>query len=254
MIGRRRERRRARVRPVVLGREHEAMVEERIAATRRLVGRGDERLARRIGDAPGGYLLAHTPSVIVRHCEMLDPLPAAGETRVVVTPRPDAGTWDLDVATFDRPGLLAAFTGVLWRLGVDVAQAVLATWGDGAALQAFVVRADQPPDPIGLEAAFTGALGAPVRVTPVTRAQVVFDGSRSPVYTACEVTGPDEPGLLHAIASAMAAAGVDIHAARVSTVDGVARDHFDLSDRRGNKLDSGLESLVVQGLRGAVFA
>ena len=66
---------------------------------------------------------------------------------------------------------------------------------------------------------------------------MTFDHTASPLYTACQVQAVDKPGLLHAIATAMAAAEVDIHAARVTTVDGTAVDHFDLSDRAGHKLD-----------------
>ena len=54
--------------------------------------------------------------------------------------------------------------------------------------------------------------------------------------TLCEVTAPDRPGFLHAIAVNFAQDGIDIHAAAVTTVDGVARDRFDLTDSAGNQL------------------
>jgi predicted amino acid-binding ACT domain protein len=215
VILRRVHRRPGRDRGHGLEREHRQQVEQRIASARALLVGDDDRMVERITGAPPGYLLAHPSSVIVRHCEMLEPLPSAGEMRVVVTPTATPGRWNLDVATFDRPGLLAAFTGVLHRAGIDVTQAVLATWDDGGA-------------------------------------RWTFDHSASPLYTACEVTASDEPGLLHAIAAAMAAAGVDIHAARVTTVDGLARDYFDLSDRLGNKLDRAREDAIVEGLCGLV--
>jgi [protein-PII] uridylyltransferase len=192
--------------------------------------------------------------MIVRHCEMLEPLPAAAEVRVVLTPRVTAGSWHLDVAAADRPGLLAAFTGALHQARVEVTQAVLATWDDGAALQSFVVRAAHALHAPALEKAFADALDGDLRMVPIPEARVTFDNAASPLYTACRVTGPDEPGLLHAIASAMAAVSVDIHAARVTTVDGVAHDHFDLSDRSGGKLDPGLQALILSGLRGFLAA
>ena len=252
MILRRVHRRPGRDRGHGLEREHRQQVEQRIASARALLVGDDDRMVERITGAPPGYLLAHPSSVIVRHCEMLEPLPSAGEMRVVVTPTATPGRWNLDVATFDRPGLLAAFTGVLHRAGIDVTQAVLATWDDGGALQSFVVGAEVAPDPGALERAFAAALDAEVRVAPIPGARVTFDHSASPLYTACEVTASDEPGLLHAIAAAMAAAGVDIHAARVTTVDGLARDYFDLSDRLGNKLDRAREDAIVEGLCGLV--
>ena len=254
MIGRRGRGRARADRRAGLTREQRLQVEHRVSAARALVSHGDKPVLERVSSAPPGYLLAHPAAMIVRHCEMLEPLPTAAEVRVVLTPRVTTGSWHLDVAAADRPGLLAAFTGVLHRAGVEVTQAVLATWDDGAALQSFVVRAAQPLHAPTLEEAFAAALTSDLRVVPIPEARVTFDDSASPLYTACTVVAPDEPGLLHAIASAMAAVGVDIHAARVTTVDGVAHDHFDLSDRQGSKLDQGLQALILSGLRAFLAA
>jgi [protein-PII] uridylyltransferase len=237
-----------------LTREQRLQVDHRVSTARALVTQGDSRVLARVTAAPAGYLLAHPPAMIVRHCEMLEPLPSAEEARVVLTPRVTAGSWHLDVAASDRPGLLASFTGALHRSEIEVVQAVVATWDDGAALQSFVVHAPRALDVHTLESAFAAALGTAVRTIPVPVARVLFDDSSSTLYTACEVVAPDEPGLLHAVASAMTTVGVDIHAASVSTVDGVAHDRFDLSDRHGAKLDRGLQALIVRGLRGFLAA
>jgi [protein-PII] uridylyltransferase len=220
----------------------------RIDAARALVADDDRHLRVRIAHAPLAYLMVHTSPVVVRHCEMLEPPPRRGETRVVATPTGSAGRWHLDVATADRPGLLAAFTGVLHEVGIDVEQAVAATWPDGAALQSFVVALDHTPDTTALERAFATALDAPVNPRPVASARVEFDHTASPLFTACQVHAVDEPGLLHTIAAAFAAADVDIHAARVTTVDGTAVDHFDLSDRAGRKLDPARQAAIVANL------
>jgi hypothetical protein len=50
------------------------------------------------------------------------------------------------------------------------------------------------------------------------------------------------------MAVAIAAAGADVHAARVTTIDGVARDRFDLSDRTCHKLDATLQEAIRAGL------
>ena len=245
--------RRGRRRPDVeagarLDREQLAQLRARVDAAQALLGATDRRLIARIADAPPAYLMVHTSSVIVRHCEMLEPRPRAGEPRVVVTPTARLGRWSLDVAAADQPGLLAAFTGVLHEAGIDVERAVIATWPDGGALQSFVVAAELTPDAAQLECSLSAALNAPPSARPVTGARVTFDHAVSPLYTACRVQAADEPGLLHAITTAMAAAGVDIHAARVTTVDGMAVDHFDLSDRAGSKLDRVREDAIVAGL------
>lgn len=198
----------------------------------------------RIADAPPGYLEVHGPCDIARHCELLSSVPAPGEVRAVVTPGQAAGRWHLDVAALDRPGLLAAFTGVLTIWGVDTAQAVLATWDDGAALEAFVVRSAVPPDSAALQAAFAAALDRPLWSPPIPDASITFDNEASPLYTACEVRAVDRPGLLHAVAVAIATAGADVHAAGITTIDGVACDRFDLSDGHGGKLDAALEAVI----------
>jgi [protein-PII] uridylyltransferase len=215
----------------------------RMAAATRLVA-GDESARARIADAPAGYVLAHDSSDVARHSTLLSPPPAPGEVRVVATPGRAPGRWHLDVAAAGRPGLLAAFTGALAEAEVDVAQAVLATWDDGAALQAFVVRSAWPPDASRLQAALEAALGQPLWSAPVDDAAVVFDRDASPLYTGCEVRAVDRPGLLHAVAVAFAVAGADVHAARVDTIAGMACDRFDLSDGAGAKLDVALEDAI----------
>jgi [protein-PII] uridylyltransferase len=192
--------------------------------------------------------LAHDSSDVARHCALLSPPPAPGEARVVATPARASGEWHLDVASRDRPGLLAAFTGVLAGSGIEVVQAVLATWDDGGALQAFVVRAADPPDSHALQNAFKASLDRPLSSAAVTDAQVTFDDAASALYTRCDVRVADRPGLLHTVAVAIATAGADVHAARVTTIDGVARDRFDLSDRTGHKLDATLQEAIRSGV------
>jgi [protein-PII] uridylyltransferase len=250
MINLRNRRGNASWRPRTLDHEYRTQVEHRIEAACALLS-DDEPVRRRIAAAPPGYLLAHSSADIARQCELLEPLAAPGEVRVVATPGRAAGVWRLDVATLDRAGLLAAFTGVLLDARLDVVQAVVATWDDGGALQAFVVRSPDPPRPAALEPAFAEALVRPRAFSSVPDAHVEFDDHASPLYTACHVVAPDAPGLLHAIAGAVAAAGVDIHAARVATVDGMARDRFDL-DRAGEKLDAAREAMIRDELCGGV--
>lgn len=211
------------------------VLERRRAAALRIVG-DRQALADRVTAAPAGYVLAHDCSDIVRHCALLSPLPSLLEARVVVTPARVPGEWHVDVGSRDRLGLLAAFTGVLVEFGIDVVQAVLATWDDGAALQAFIVRSTPAPDAYGLERAFEASLLVPMASERVEGADVLFDDEASELYTRCEVRAADQPGLLHAVAVAFAAASVDVHAARVTTVAGRAHDLFDLSDRGGGKL------------------
>ena len=224
------------------------LVGPRRAATRRLLGAGHPA-SDRLETAPPAYLLVHATSDIARHCELVTPLPAIGEVRVVVTPARMAGEWHLDVASRDRSGLLAAFTGVFARAGLDVVQSVVATWPDGAALQAFIVRSAVPPFPAHLQTRLEVSLGQPLASSPLTDATVSFDDNASSLFTACEIRATNRAGLLHDIAVAFASAGIDIHAARVSTVGRTACDHFDLSDAGGHKLNEEAKKVFMSWLR-----
>jgi UTP:GlnB (protein PII) uridylyltransferase len=247
MIGRRSRARRAAVIDLLTDGERRRLERGRADACALL---GDGPGSSRVATALPAYVLAHASSDLARHCEMLDPLPRAGEVRLSVTPTSVARCWHLDLVTRDRPGLLAAFSGVLAATALDVTQAVLTTWPDGAALQAFTVRAatDMPAQG-DLQRALSGALGLPLQSDPVPGASVRFDDDASALYTACEVAAPDQPGLLHAIAVAIAAAGGDVHAASVRTHERIAHDHFDLSDRSGQKLDHALQHRIAERLR-----
>lgn len=231
----------------LLGEAHRSQVERRKDAAARLCI--DDTARERIESAPPAYVLVHGVTDIARHAGLLSPVPAAREVRVAVTPSSRAGEWRLDVAGRDRAGLLAAFTGALAAQEIDVIQAVLATWDDSAALQAFVVRSAVEPMARDLEARFAASLSSPLSSPAIEAAEIVFDGDVSPLYTACAVRAPDRPGLLHAVAVGISVAGGDVHAARVTTVDGMAHDRFDLSDRAGHKLSEEAKTSICAVIR-----
>jgi [protein-PII] uridylyltransferase len=233
--------------------EHRRLLRQRRQAAARLVN-GDKAAAARIAVAPPAYVLVHDSSDVARHAGVLSRRPAPGEVRAVVTPGRRPGIWHLDVAARDQGGLLAACTGVLAAAGLEVVQAVVATWDDGAALEAFLVASPQAPDVTELHAALERSLALPVFTPPVEDAVVTFDDVAGGLYTACEVRAPDRPGLLHALAAAMAVAGADVHAASVKTVDGMARDRFDLSDRDGNRLTLARQEAVRRSIERGVAA
>jgi [protein-PII] uridylyltransferase len=206
----------------------------------------------RISTAPPAYLLAHNSGDVARHCELLSALPAPGEVRVLATPGRGQFDWHVDVASRDRPGLLAAFTGVLAARYLNVSQAVIATWDDGAALEAFVIKSATSPDAAALQVACEASLSEALSSAPLLDAQVTFDHCASPLYSRCDVRATDRVGLLHSIAVALSAAGSDVHAASVSTADGFALDRFDLSHSGGRKLGPADEELITTTIRNGV--
>lgn len=227
----------------------------------------------RIAAAPLAYLLSEDPASIARHARLLHPMPMRGKFRVAVHPEgerlpsqtgsPEAtggrlgDVWRIEVVTMDRLGLLAVVTAVLDEAHLDVLDAVLATWGDGAALQAFRVRTDVvglAPDAKSIEKALIDMLGKDLVMGPVPDAVISFDDVGSPWHTLAEVRATDRRGLLHALAVAFAAAGADVHAARVTTADSMAFDRFDLTDRDGHKLRDEAKAAIREALQNGVSA
>ena len=226
------------------------LVERRRAEGARLV-RESSWTAERIEHAPRGYLLAQHPADIARHATLLEPLPARGGARVTVQAEAPH-EWRIEVASRDVPGLLATVSGVLAAHDLHVLDALVATWPDGGALESFGVRALDVPDPEQLRQAVVGAFGRPLSSVPDPDAEVSFDDEGSPWYTRCGVESRDRQGLLHAIAVGIVAAGADVHAARVSTDNGRAVDHFDLTDRHGNKLDGRTKLAIRRAITNGV--
>jgi [protein-PII] uridylyltransferase len=237
-------RRRGRRGPhVVLDEAPARLVRQRRDAALSLVDVTTTAARARVDSAPPGYVLSHDAADIARHCALIDPCPAAEEIRVVATPGPVG--WQVDVAARDRPGLLAAVTGALAAHDLDVRQAVIATWDDGAALDAFVVATPFTPDVDALQHDVTAALPGPHVAGRVPRADVTFRDDVSRWYTRCEVRVADQPGLFHALAVALAAAGADVHAARATTANGHVLDVFDLTDAAGHKLTGATKEAIV---------
>ena len=211
---------------------------------------GRRRIVERIEHAPRGYVISQDAIAIERQARLIEPLPGRGQARVAVEAE-GAGRWRIEVASRDRAGLLARVSGVLAAHGLDVLEATVATWGDGAAIESFLVMrppldpprldpaaigAAAPPDAAALEASIVRAFEDPLVSPPNPDAEVAFDDAASPWYTLCEVRSPDRRGLLHMITVGLAAAGASVHSARLVTLDGQAVDRFELTDRDGRKL------------------
>lgn len=232
--------------PSLSGREARNLASRRATEAARLAGEGTPA-AERVASGPRPWLLAHPPADLVRQAALLEPLPRPGRVRVAVTPGDRPGHLRVDVASRDRPGLLAAVTSVLREVG-DVTEATVATWPDGGAIESFGVAADSL-DAEAIARAIEGAFSHPLSSPPLPDAVVRFSDA-SPWYTICEVEAGDRRGLLCALAVAMAAAGADVHSARVTTVEGRAVDRFELTDRNGRKLDERGRARVAAAIAG----
>jgi UTP:GlnB (protein PII) uridylyltransferase len=195
-----------------------------------------QKVASRIAKAPRALVAALDPSEMAEDVALLTPsIPAPGIYRVGV--HADGDGWRVAIAGRDQPGLLARLTSAMSTSGLSIERATIAGFSDRTVLDVFRVTSATQPDPEELATAVLNSFRSPTPVEPIKDATAAFDQHGSPWFTVCTVTATDRPGLLSSLASVMAEAGVVIHGARVGAADGRAIDRFDLSDRRGKKLD-----------------
>ncbi len=206
------------------------------------------------------YFTAFTADELAAHAELARRAQiqggAAAETRI----RPDRNAAEIVVAAKDRRGLFADLALVISGLGGNVVGARVFTSAQGQALDVFHVQ-DVTGAPIGadnprilrrladaLEAAGRGEpptfeprkpqeLGraAAFSITPT----VMLDNDASDDATVVEASGRDRPGLLEALARAVADAGLSIVSAHIDGYGERAVDAFYVQTPGGGKLVDG---------------
>jgi len=207
----------------------------------------DARTAARVGKAPKALIATLDPAQLVADVALLsDGIPAPGVYRVGV--HPDGPRWRVAVAGGDQPGLLARVASALDEAGLAIERATVANFSDRAVLDVFLVSGATPPDPDDLASRILNAFRAPQRADAVHSLEVTIDNDASPWFTVCTVVGDDRQGLLADLAAAISADGVVVHGARLASTDGRVLDRFDLSDRRGRKLDAAAQAKVMDRL------
>ena len=163
---------------------------------------------------------------------------------------------EITVAARDRRGLFADLAGAMATHGANIVGARVYTSASGGALDIFNVQ-DRSGAPYGeadhrglerliaaLEAAGREGLGAtgPGPRTPARAAafavapRVAIDNDASDMATVVEVSGRDRPGLLQAVARALAAAGLSVQSAHIESFGERAVDAFYVVTADGLKL------------------
>lgn len=220
----------------------------------------------RIENAAAGYVLTHSPADIVRHAELIEPLPRGRTVRVTVheirsdtpglapveLPVSRLHQWRVEIAARDTRGLLARITGILADMGLEVTSADLATWPDGGVLDTFTVTSATKPSSTQLAHRIQESLkrrpDAGVRFDRgvVRRLVISVDQEAHPWHTVITVSGSDQPGLLQAVATSFSVAGIHVHHASISTANGIVTDRFEVSDRHGRKVGEKALSKLMQ--------
>lgn len=219
-----------------------AEAERRIVAASSSV---EPDVATRLASTPPAFVLAIEPEELRATALLTEPKPARNEVRVGV--EATRVGWVVTFAARDRVGLIARQTGALLGIAASVDSALAATWPDGVAVARYVVRTEnnEQPDAVALADRVRDAMVAPLAVAAVPGAELTFDDESSPTWTRCRIEARQRVGLLHALASAFAAADVSIHSASIVVDGSRATEEFEVCDSRGRKLDSATRERVA---------
>ena len=184
-----------------------------------------------------------------------------GRPHPAVQVEPDGGGYRVTVAALDRRGLLAAVAAVLTGHRLTIRAATARTI-DGIGLQTWYVQPDfgepEPADTVRadlLRAVMTGPVRErrPRRVgTTGPAPEFAIVPGASATATVLEVRAHDSPGLLFAVTSALADAGVSVQSAWVHTLGADVVDVFYLRDADGFALVAHRQETVLRAVRAAV--
>jgi predicted amino acid-binding ACT domain protein len=235
--------------PDLVDSESNTLVESRLHAALALTS--DEAIRARITHAPASYALTHTPKQLLDHALLVEPMPRSGDARIVVLPTQSNDQWLVNIACRDRSALLARLSGALSSLNLNVINAEIATWADGAVLDIFTVQSSVEPRIGAVSDAVQRSLqtrnvktsGGPYKLT------VRLDHSAHPWHSIMRVEGEDHTGLLRDITATLAKLKVVIHHAQIGTDQGRVHNMFEISDAHGRKLSEQASNKIIRALR-----
>jgi Kef-type K+ transport system membrane component KefB/predicted amino acid-binding ACT domain protein len=235
--------------PDLIDSESNTLVESRLHAALALTS--DEAIRARITHAPASYALTHTPQQLLDHALLVEPMPRSGDARIVVLPTQSNDQWLVNIACRDRTALLARLSGALSSLDLNVLNAEIATWADGAVLDIFTVQSSIEPRIGAVSDAVQRSLqtrnvktsGGPYKLT------VRLDHSAHPWHSIMRVEGEDHTGLLRDITATLAKLKVVIHHAQIGTDQGRVHNMFEISDAHGRKLSEQASNKIIRALR-----
>ncbi|MBU1611693.1 MAG: HD domain-containing protein, partial [Proteobacteria bacterium] len=214
------------------------------------------------------------PLDLVRHMTLVRQLQVALDEDAVRMPGKNKGvgisaiearktgvgnTFEVSIATQDRPGLFATLAGVLALHQLDILAADLFTWKDGTVVDVFIVEGPGDnlfPEEVfervrrAIRYAFLGKLSLGYRLDEMRKSPLYRSGSgpklppvvrvnnqASDFHTLIEVAASDCLGLLYDIALTLANMYVSIHLAKITTDAGRIADVFYVLASDGRKLD-----------------
>ena len=225
---------------------------------------------------PARYLAATPGEAMARHFRLLAQLDDSATLVSEWRPQPARRCTELTVVTRDAHGLVARLAGVLSAHGLDILSLDARTREDGLVLDTFRVRevpgaaahAARAAGGAGREAeggargplrrrrGHGGAARAIVAPPPArgerSQPSARFAADASAHCSVLEVRADDRPGLVYTLASTLAALGLDISFATLTTEKGQALDVFYVTDREGRTLEGARMRAVEDAVRQAL--
>ncbi len=227
------------------------------AEARGRLAAADPSAAEWVNTMEDAYFTSFSDAELQDHAALARAARANGGAAASARINPDLNAAEVAVAVRDRPRLFADLASAIRSLGANVMGARVFTSRQGQALDVFHVQ-DASGQPYGhdssgalkklaeaLAAAGRGELkaGEPRRTADLGRTAafsitptVMLDNEASESCTVVEASGRDRPGLLEALARAIADAGLSILSAHIDGYGERAVDAFYVVDATGGKL------------------
>ena len=212
------------------------------------------------------YFARYSAKQIAWHCEHILRHKDRTEPLVLISKTPIRGGTQVFIHTPDQPGLFARLVAALDSKKVNIFDAQIMTNKDGYAMDTFVIL-EQNGEPVS----------SPSRLTSIKRAlelyiagkpdlsrqkprlsrqmrqfnvppKVVFLPGNTKTRTMIEIAALDTPGLLADIGEVFQRCGVNIHAAKITTIGERAEDFFMLSNAQDQALSSDEQSQLKRVL------
>jgi [protein-PII] uridylyltransferase len=194
---------------------------------------------------PRRYLTLFDARSIFEHVRMCRNL-RADEVHCFLT-KGAGGSWELTVATLDKPFLFSTICGVLTYLNANIVSGQAMTSSHGVVIDVFrfhdddgaLERSDPKPvlvdaiagrvdiDQLLTEKGMSGRQSQPLRSPAVS-----VDNDASVRYTVIEVLAPNAPGLLYRVSRALSRCGCEIELVVIATEGAVAHDIFHVTRQK----------------------
>ena len=211
------------------------------------------------------YFLRHTHKQIAWHCTHLLRHDDPDQPLILVSKKATRGGTEVFVYSKDQHALFAIVVAELDRRNFNVHDAQVMTSKDGYVLDTFMVL-DQFGNAVeenrhnAIIKHLTHVLqdSRPVKIRPrrvprqlkhfKVRTQVDFLPTKSKKRTLMEFVALDTPGLLATVGATFADLGINLHAAKITTIGERAEDLFILTSHNGGRLSEDEEQALRASL------